>query len=76
MARENECESCHFDDPVGVLKVFKDGRPVRELWLCEICSGTMAGNAAFWPEQYEGSLLRAVAWIGNRIRKDLVEGKS
>lgn len=74
-AEPNECDCCGFENPVGGLKEYTDGMPKQSRWFCQICAGTHVGNRAMWPQNYTSDPLRRlpqdIAWMANRIRKDL-----
>lgn len=58
-----ECESCGQVSPVYTYTEGDEG-----MELCELCSCTLAGNAARRPRQYEhGELMRHVCAVGNLI---------
>lgn len=68
-----ECSSCKQKAP---LRQF-DRPPLKNVgsphhWLCEICAGTLAGNAYQYPSCYDNfELYATVAGVGNIIRTDL-----
>ena len=41
-------------------------------WLCDVCALSPAGNAYLYPRshEYDGDILRMIAWVTNRIIKE------
>jgi len=83
-----ECESCGFE--TRNLKAYRNDRYMftREppadacthKWLCDLCAGTMAGNAIEYPEQYsdyhENQVVQAICYVGNMILAALEKRKN
>jgi len=62
-----ECEMCFTETK---LVETEDGWPKRKAMLCNICRGTWAGNAFFWPRQYgfsETAILKSISSVTNMI---------
>lgn len=60
-----ECQSCGCD--VDHVREYENGRPMFSDNLCDICASTLIGNAHFFPDQYDGKLMKTMAQIGNII---------
>ena len=56
------CEACSFANPVN---------GVNEFGLCVICAHLFAADES---SPTVASVLLGMAWIGNRLRRDLVSG--
>ncbi len=67
--RIGECDCCQFE-PV-LIRDYQMGVLTRNETksLCNLCAGTMAGNAYEYPEQYRGQkeTLMAICHVGNAI---------
>lgn len=68
--RPEECESCGYE--TTAIKAYPNtrGLPQEETWkwLCNLCAGTVAGNAYEYPEQYDdASTLQTICYVGNAI---------
>lgn len=64
-----ECESCHYETPA--LTYCAD-RILRSIWLCDLCAGTLAGNAAKNPVAYpHADVLRTICYVGNVILAEI-----
>jgi ribosomal protein L37AE/L43A len=61
-----ECQSCGYETH---LKPYENGMPRQTYWLCELCAGTLAGNAVAYPGQYgeAGTVMKTICYVGNAI---------
>lgn len=70
-----ECESCQA--PRVALKFYEKAPFIhRSLgdkgnWICDLCAGTMAGNALDYPEQFRdgrcGDVMKTICFVGNAV---------
>ena len=84
-----QCHACDFETEcewyIGIPFGPGSGAPNDAypkhgaMLLCSLCAGTFAGNAAKYPNQYDGSgsVLHAICHVGNAILKriDALEKK-
>jgi hypothetical protein len=65
------CASCDFETSALQQYPLRMGQP--GLWLCELCAGTPAGNAAAFPEQHgdDGNLLATICYVGNVLLAEI-----
>jgi ribosomal protein L37AE/L43A len=64
-----ECESCHYETPA---LTYSADRILRSIWLCDLCAGTLAGNAAKNPVAYpHADVLRTICYVGNVILAEI-----
>lgn len=64
---EMECDCCSYP---GRLSFFPDtsteGSQTSDLWLCEVCSGTLLSVAEKFPRQCQDPVLyKSIAMLGN-----------
>jgi hypothetical protein len=69
------CDCCGFLNPVsGVVEVAKPSRSDGNWKLCELCSRTQISNIAEAADRrMDVSLAKSIAYIGNRIRRDIAD---
>ncbi len=66
--RPDECESCGYETDLKAYSMCRSLPKSEYKWLCNLCAGTMAGNAYEYPEQYENvPLFQTVCYVGNAI---------
>jgi len=73
--KADECQSCHYSTeelelyshPFDTPGVFKD------LWLCELCAGSLAGNVARYFRVYDSDLRMVTGCIMNAANHILAE---
>jgi hypothetical protein len=75
----DDCESCHFRNPLGGLHKTKpmEGSKVRGdengyIYLCDICYRSHVGNHYQFPGIYENchAITSIIAWVGNYIMQN------
>jgi hypothetical protein len=60
------CDACGY--PTKNLKKYEFAAGKEPGWLCECCAGTYAGNAFFYPEQYDNiEIMRQISYCTNMI---------
>lgn len=65
--KPEECSSCGWKT-TDLTRDEQTGSTVSVVWLCPVCSGTLAGNAAHWPSHYhQRELLQHVSYCTNLI---------
>ena len=69
-----ECDNCH--GTAGVTKMASQSLSLQQesgethVRLCVYCAGSVAGNAFFFPRNYEGAdVMRALAGMMNILEK-------
>lgn len=73
-----ECELCSYENPIdGLRELTIYAAEGRKFWLCTIC-GESYLNAALAPHfpEKDRTLWASIAWIANRLREDIAEGKA
>jgi hypothetical protein len=74
--KPDACDSCEYPTADLVAFSMRPDRPEVSLWLCVVCRNTLAGNAAFYPEQYpDRSSMAMIAWGINHLAA-LVQGRA
>lgn len=69
--RPEECGSCSF--PTKALEPYRH-KFDDWTWMCRLCAGTDAGNAAQYPQANPpgvNAMLRTVCYVGNAIMEEL-----
>ncbi|HXN71609.1 MAG TPA: hypothetical protein VN861_03540 [Candidatus Acidoferrales bacterium] len=73
--KPDECESCHYD--TDALTMYDHGMESngvhKELWLCELCASSLAGNAARYYSLYSGDVRMITGCIMNAANHILAE---
>lgn len=61
------CDSCDYE--TKKLKWYESpGSQNVEAWLCEVCAGTLAGNAYHNPRQYDNApIMKQISYCTNLI---------
>ncbi len=68
--KPEECPSCSFK--TTELKRYDGDR----VWLCDVCAGSLAGNAHLYPRQYESTstILKTMALMTNMLLAEIKKG--
>lgn len=85
--KPDECDCCQFETSdltdYGYARDGRDGRAMSpedmgHKWLCDLCAGTMAGNAYEHPRSFEPGtfvVLKTICYVGNAILRAIRESK-
>jgi len=74
--KPDECDSCSFTtQELTIVEAPYADNPTA--WFCNVCYGSLAGNAYLYPSQYDqGAVLRHVALCTNMVLQKLDQMKS
>ena len=65
-AKSECCDSCNYE--TKELEFYPFNMREDGSWLCELCAGTLAGNALEYPEQFrDRRILQTICYVGNVI---------
>lgn len=71
-----ECDSCGYPGRLSLFKETRTHAGEEDLWLCEVCSGTLLSIARKYPSQCpDQALYRSVAILGNMILEEIRNSK-
>jgi hypothetical protein len=75
MSKPEECQSCHYTTEALELysNTFETPGVLKDLWLCELCAGSLAGNAARYFRIYDDDLRMITGCIMNAANRILAE---
>ena len=70
-----ECYACGYEtDRVKPYDRQNFDCKGETMWLCELCAGSLGGNAFDWPAQYDQPLFRTICYVANVILDEVREG--